>query len=89
MIRFTRRSLDAFPVRKIKREQTWIVTAEHGSTPEVARERRTCELQNLRRQVLQDRGRIDRRLRPYAHIVLRPLLQVTVYTANGELQVEV
>ena len=66
-----------------------MVTAEPGSPPEFTRERRTCQLQNLRRQVLQDRGRIDRRLRPYAHIVLRPLFQVTVYTSYGELQVEV
>ena len=77
-------NLTARPM-KAQREPTPIATAPRMSPSKARARKRTCELQNLRREVLQDRRRVDRRLRPDAHVVLRPLLQVTVYTADGEL----
>jgi hypothetical protein len=46
---------------------------------------RTGELQHLRGEVLQDRGRVHRGLGADPHVVLRALLQITVDTAHGEL----
>lgn len=77
-MRLTRRSFDALPV--VRNAEM----SEPQSLPGIRRAR-TGELQHLRSQVLEDRGRVHRGLGADPDVVLRALLQVTVDTTDGKL----
>lgn len=53
----------------------------------IQRMKTTSEFQNFSSKVLQDCGCIDRSLGADSNIMLRPLFQIPMYTANRKLEV--
>ena len=89
VMRFTRRSLDAFPVarrqlRHTRAQRSYAAyTARYRGVYEA--ETRTGKLEHLGSEILEDGRCVHSGLRAYPDVVLRSLLEVTVDTANGEL----
>jgi len=82
-MRFTRRSLDAFPglyeVQSISNQTLYITQSLCGHTG---------KFQHLRRQILENSSGINSSFSSDADVVLCSLLEITVYTTDGELRYE-
>ena len=82
-MRFTRRSLDAFPgiceVESINAQALYITHSLCGHTG---------KFQHLRRQILENSSGINSSFSPDADVMLCSLLKITMYTADGELRYE-